>query len=137
MWERRSSPSGDRLERESRELVMAPETLVNMNDAEPMARTLRRPLRRGDLTVHELDGEGLIFDAASGDTHRLNDTAFFIWSECDGGHDLRRIAEQLAEVYEVSLDEAVGHVKRMLNEFEQKRLLMDTVTDTQEGTVEA
>ena len=86
-----------------------------------------RPLRRTDIIVHELDGEGLLFDGTSGDTHQLNQTALFVWRACDGGRDAREIAERLVEVYDVSIEDAVRHVARMLREFLQRRLIVTPV----------
>ena len=97
------------------------------------AKTLSRPLRRSDLTVHELDGEALVFDAASGDTHRLNGTALFIWRECDGRHDVRQVAERMAKTYDVSLDSAVEHVERMFNQFDDLHLFVDSTEPMQKS----
>lgn len=81
------------------------------------------PARREDLTVQELDGEALIFDADSSDTHRLNTTASFIWRLCDGVHEVESIAAEMAGTYDVSREEAVQHVRRMLGEFREHGLL--------------
>ena len=99
----------------------------------PQAKTLRRPLRRSDLTVHELDGEALLFDAVSGDTHRLNGTALFIWRECDGRQDAHQVAERLAEVYDVSPESGVEHVEQMFNKLNDRHLFVDGVEAVQRG----
>lgn len=80
------------------------------------------PLCRSDVTVHELDGEGLIFDGRTTDTHRLNETALGIWQACDGTHDARRIAELLTTQFDVSLDDAMEHVGRFLALLDQAGL---------------
>ena len=80
-------------------------------------------VRRTNVVVHVLEGEALIYDAESGNTHRLNSTARFIWEHCDGTHDVRRIAERLGETYEVSLESATEHVERMLSEFREHQLV--------------
>ena len=85
-----------------------------------------RPRRRKDVTVHELDGEALVFDATTGDTHRLNDTALFIWRLWDGGRDAPQVTERLMEVYDVSPEAAREHVDRMLLEFQERRLVVAT-----------
>ena len=79
-------------------------------------------LRRTDVTEHELDGELLIFDPVTSDTHRLYDTALFIWQSCDGTRDVGQVASALAAAYDVSADEAHGHVERLLNELSDKGL---------------
>jgi len=83
-----------------------------------------RPLGRPDLTLHELDGEALIYDPTSAGTHRLNPTALFIWRKCDGTRDAAVIAEELAEVYDVPPDAALEHVEQMLHEFAKNNLVM-------------
>ncbi len=82
-----------------------------------------RLVRRTDVTVYELDGEGLVFDATRGDTHRLNATAMAIWRECDGRQDAAQIAERLTDSYDVSMAAAVEHVERLLREFQERRLV--------------
>jgi hypothetical protein len=99
---------------------------LSTSTSQAQVKPSRRPLRRSDLTVHELDGEALVFDAASGDTHRLNSTALFIWNECDGLKVACQIAERLAEVYEVSPDSAVLHVEGIWNEFDGRHLFVDS-----------
>lgn len=81
------------------------------------------PVRRSDLTVHVLDGEALMFDAVSGDTHRLNETALFIWRQCNGRRDASRVAARLTEVYDVPKAYALEHVERMMEELEHRHLV--------------
>jgi hypothetical protein len=77
--------------------------------------TSARPHRRTDMTVHELDGEALIYDPATADTHRLNATALFIWRLCDGRRDARVIAERVVGAYDVDVEAALQHVEHTLN----------------------
>jgi PqqD family protein of HPr-rel-A system len=81
------------------------------------------PLRRADVRMHELDGEALVFDPATADTHRLNQTALFIWRQCDGRRDADEIAGCLVEAYEVSHPAAVGYVERILEELRERNLV--------------
>ena len=92
-----------------------------------------RPVRRGDLTVHELDGEALIYDASSADTHRLNSTALFIWRLCDGRYDPEQIAQKVADVYEVSLDDARRHVLSMIEAFARRQLVVPPASGGEDG----
>ncbi len=81
------------------------------------------PTRRMDLTFHEIDGEALIYDPNSADTHRFNSTALFIWQCCDGQSGPVDIAEKVMDCYEVTYEEAIEHVHRTLVEFRAKSLL--------------
>ena len=86
-------------------------------------------MRRTDLLVHELDGEALLYDAGRADTHRLNQTAFLIWQRCDGSRDATRIAAELVDAYDVTLEVAFEHVVKILGEFRQRHLTVETISD--------
>ena len=82
-----------------------------------------RPVRRSDVTVQELDGEALVYDPVTADTHRLNETAYFIWRSCDGRSTAESVAEQLTESYEVERTEATGHANRVIEELIERGLV--------------
>lgn len=90
-----------------------------------------RYVRRGDLIEHELDGECLIYDALTANTHRLNETAFAIWNVCDGAHDARAIAADLADRYDVSMDVASENVERFIGQLLALGLVVEA--DESEG----
>ena len=79
-----------------------------------------RPVRRSDVTVQELDGEALIYDPVTADTHRLNRTAYLIWQSCDGRLAPADLAVRLIEVYDVERQEALQHAQRMVGELIQQ-----------------
>ncbi len=87
------------------------------------------PRRRTDVTVHELDGEALVFDPKRGDTHRLNETAYLIWNACDGRHSPAFIAQQLIDGYDVSPQEVHAQVTRLLGEIADRGLLESAEVD--------
>jgi PqqD family protein of HPr-rel-A system len=91
--------------------------------------TVNHPLRRTDVRVQELDGEALVFDPVSADTHRLNRTALFIWHECDAHQDASQIASRLTEVYDVPYDRALQCVEHMLHALRQRRLTTEADED--------
>jgi len=78
---------------------------------------------RADLKVHEIDEEALIYDPVTADTHRLNQTAYFIWRKFQSGTSLDEIARQLAEAYDIGQLEAESHVERLTREFQGRNLL--------------
>ncbi len=90
----------------------------------PSAAQTSGLLRRPGLRIHELDGEALIYDPVSADTHHLNQTALLIWRQCDGRKDTLGISQGLAAVYGVSPDAAFGHVERMLLMLKERDLLI-------------
>ena len=81
------------------------------------------PPRRSDVIEEELDGEVVLFDPRSGNTYRLNQTAFAVWRLCDGRASTRRIAERLTQTYEVAFDTALDHVEQLFALFGEARLL--------------
>ena len=82
-----------------------------------------RPVRRLDVSVQELDGEALIYDPATADTHRLNRTAYLIWCGCDGRSATADLAARLTEAYDVERQEATQHAQRMVDELIQRGLV--------------
>ena len=80
--------------------------------------------RRADVQVRELDGEAFVYDPRTADTHRLNDTALFIWKQCDGEQSVRDVIDAVTEHYDVGIAEACDHVARVIREFEQKGLII-------------
>ncbi len=85
--------------------------------------TLDRCLRREDVQVRELDGEAFVYDPKTADTHRLNETAWFIWRQCDGRHDTRDIMRELTEQYDVAIEAASEHIERILAELRERNLV--------------
>lgn len=75
--------------------------------------------------MHELDGEALVYDAASTDTHRLNATAWFIWRRCNGARSARDIAAGLCDVFDVDVATALGHVRRTIELLAGKGMLAE------------
>lgn len=81
------------------------------------------PRRRDDLHVHEIEGEAFVYDPRSADTHRLNQSAFFIWQHLDGTMDEHRLVGQVLDTYDLDEGSAVEHVRRILLDFDDRGLL--------------
>jgi PqqD family protein of HPr-rel-A system len=81
------------------------------------------PARRGEVQEHELDGEAVLFDPASGRAFHLNETALAVWRQCDGQSTAADIAAQLSRLYDVRLDVAEDHVEQLLVSFGESQLL--------------
>ncbi len=99
-------------------------TDAGVDDRERCLDSANKPVRRPDLSFYEIDDELLIYDETSGDTHRLNGTARFIWDRCDGTRDARAIAADLADVYDVAPSEAVAYIERFFATLRERRLLV-------------
>lgn len=89
------------------------------------------PAQRGDIELHRLDDEALLFDPLTSNTHRLNATAFEIWKQCDGTHKAADIAARLTELFEVSLADSQQHVDRMIRELRSLQLLVSDEAELQ------
>jgi PqqD family protein of HPr-rel-A system len=91
------------------------------------------PRRRQDLVVHELDGEALVYDPTTSDTHRLNETAYFVWLACDGTRDATDIAHLVTDRYAVSLESALEHIEQVLAAFQARRLIVESERESDHG----
>lgn len=100
------------------------------SDATTILSAASRPLRRTNVTVEELDDEALIYDSVTSDTHRLNQTAYFVWRACDGRLTIAAIGRCLTESFEVALPEACEHAERIVSEFIERGLVfVDPLSD--------
>lgn len=70
-----------------------------------------RPEPRPDLRIHEIEGEALIFDPRTEDTHRLNSTAWFMFRTLDGIRTVQEIATLLTDHYDVNQQEAISRTR--------------------------
>lgn len=87
----------------------------------------RRPCRvRADLVVHELDGEALIYDPLTADTHHLNATACFMFRRLQASDDPAVLAADLAGRYELDGSDARAHVEGFLAELRQAGLIAES-----------
>ena len=76
--------------------------------------TIVVPPRREDVVVHEHDDEVVISLVPDGSTFHLNPTAGLVWQRCDGRSTTREIAQQLADDYDVTFDEALNDVEELV-----------------------
>lgn len=99
-------------------------TTTELTDRKESAPSPSGAVRRPDLSIYEIDDELLIYDESSGDTHRLNGTARFIWDRCNGHRDAEAVAADLADVYDVPMSEASSYVESLFAELLTRRLLV-------------
>ena len=79
--------------------------------------------RRLDLLEEALDGEVILVDSRSGDTHRLNETALAVWQACDGICSTREMAGQFVERYDLEFSEALDLVDQLVARFAEMQIL--------------
>ena len=61
--------------------------------------------RRDGLVVRELPDELLIYDTETHEAHCLNETAAFVWKQCDGTTSVSEIASRLSEETKTEVDD--------------------------------
>jgi hypothetical protein len=79
---------------------------------------------RPELSSRVLDGEVVVLDHDNEKIHQLNATASFVWTRLDGTLDLKAIADELAERFDVTSQKALGDIRRIVQDFEDLKLVM-------------
>ena len=69
--------------------------------------------RRADILEYPIDREALLHDRTLQTLHCLNETAFYVWRQCDG-RSLADLASALTRSYDVEYDTALEHVMRIV-----------------------
>lgn len=87
------------------------------------AKTSFLPKRRSDLNVRMIDGEAVVLDRNGGRVHQLNQTASFIWNQCNGQVTIEDIAGQLAHAYDVDVEVATKDIRDAIEKFRELNLL--------------
>ena len=93
------------------------------------------PLRRSDLQPHVLDREALLYDEKRKTTHRLNDTAFFIWQHCDATKTAADIARLMTETYNAPVGQIEADVQNAIDVMTRYHLLKRCSRPRQEAQV--
>jgi len=87
---------------------------------------MRTPTRRPGLKENLTGSELFIYDAAGEELSVLNASALFIWSLCDGAHDITRMGEILSEIYPGVLPGDLREdIDACLRSLQQKGLIVD------------
>jgi len=84
------------------------------------------PRRREGVAARVLDGEAVLFDRDSGRTHRMNETALYIWDCCAGTRTTEQVARDIAAQYAVDVESALVDVEQTLAVFAQVGLIGST-----------
>lgn len=82
--------------------------------------------RHKRLVVQELPEEILIYDLDRDKAHCLNQTAAFIWKQCDGRTTIATAQQRLEKMFGAGIDEAM--IWHALDQLERFELLQERVT---------
>ncbi len=81
------------------------------------------PTRRQDLLSRTVEEEVVILNRDTGQVHRLNLTASYIWQLCDGTNTSDQIAAQLAADFGRSTEQVIDDVLGAIASLRQLGLL--------------
>lgn len=91
------------------------------------------PRRNPRVAARTIDGEAVIVSPENAMLHTLNGTGTLIWELADGRADLDAIARRLAQVFEVTPEDARRDAAAFCRELVEKRLLELTDRPTGPG----
>jgi hypothetical protein len=76
------------------------------------------------VVVTDFDGgEGILVDLNTKKYFQLNETAMVVWKGLEQGKSVGEIAGDIVDRYEVALDNATVSVERILDNFQNYKLL--------------
>lgn len=79
--------------------------------------------RTDNVSVREVDGEGVLFNEEDGSLHILNGSSMFIWQLLDGQVSLNSLAEKVADHFAISTTEARDDVYDLANKLTELHLV--------------
>lgn len=83
------------------------------------------PVARADLAAVEVDGERVLLDPERGITHVLNATASTIWEVLDGSATIDLLARDVAEIYQLAIDDVAAQLLALVRDLGRRNLLVD------------
>ena len=85
-----------------------------------------KPRISDEVTVCDVDGEAVVYDPNGVQLHYLNHSAALVLDLCDGRSTIKQMAEAIADVYEVPVDEVEANVRKTIRELRKRELLVPT-----------
>ncbi|GAC1400344.1 MAG: hypothetical protein NVS4B12_03390 [Ktedonobacteraceae bacterium] len=79
--------------------------------------------RNSTILWRELGGEAVLLNPEIGCSYNLNAVGTLIWKLLDGHHSTESIAKTICEHYEVTHEQAVQDIERIIDELRQNNLL--------------
>ena len=89
--------------------------------------------RRDGLVLRELPDELLVYDTETHEAHCLNETAAFVWKQCDGTASVAEIGHRLRATFGAEIDDEV--VWLALEDLWKRQLLQGEAAPVREGTM--
>ncbi len=80
-------------------------------------------IRRPDVRIQHVDGEMLVLDDDNGFIHQFNESASFVWGQCDGKSSISEIASRLAIEYNLDVALATKDVSQAIKTFRNLNLV--------------
>jgi len=80
--------------------------------------------RRDDVQEYPIDGEALLYDPRHKTLYHLNETAHFVWRQCNG-HSLADISRSLNATYDVDAAMVTTQITRILELFAAGELFVE------------
>ncbi len=86
--------------------------------------TSSTPVPVKDIVFTDFEGgEGILVDLNTKQYYRLNETGALIWRGLEKGRTVADIASEMQTLYEVSDDQAVASVEKLLTTLESNKLV--------------
>jgi len=90
-----------------------------------MKNNVKPTARKNDLVIQHLDNEVLVYDLKTNKAACLNDTAAFVWQNCDGSNAIADIAQALGRKTNSAVNDDL--VWLAIDELSKHKLLEDKV----------
>ena len=81
------------------------------------------PSRRSGVLHYELVDEMVVYDAVTSQAASLNETARLIWELCDGTRTVDALSAELAQHFDMPVDEITASVREALERLCELRLV--------------
>ncbi len=81
--------------------------------------------QRTDVKTEEVDGETIVLDDQNGYIHQLNESASFVWNQCDGKSSLTEIVRRFAEAFDLEEMVAGRDVSEVIEKLCELKLLSE------------
>lgn len=93
---------------------------------QPKKLLTKLPIGEGSLLCHEVEGELVMYQYGTDVVHRLNPTARMIWESLDTSKTDKEIVDQIADLYQLPIDEVRDDVEALLGALHQKGLILES-----------